>query len=198
MKFSEDTILHACPLILRWTLSALVEVSLKKALKVELKDFTGLIDPEETSDLDLELLSELDNPNIDNVIEIVNLIHNSIHIFLIINNITEEDCEDNEEAFELAEDFYHLFYIISDEFNGTENGNIEISWGVLNTLCLLYELGNLIIDKEYDLDEENSGDFMKTYVSICNDRDLLYRGSDHKNLSVINELYKEVEQRFML
>ena len=164
---AEDLIRRSSVYILRFCIQRLVAVAMEEAVVIgPLQDLEGLVDLDNMSDLDLELLDALEVPKFDLIVKSVVEIHEHIGKYKNLYVINEQECLADPKVLKFVEDFVDLFSYSDTKSFAPSN----TAYAYLNVLGVIHELIWLSCEAAYDFDNECAFyDFIDLYAELEGD-----------------------------
>ena len=193
---AEDLIRRSSVYILRFCIQRLVAVAMEEAVVIgPLQDLEGLVDLDNISDLDLELLDALEVPKFDLIVKSVVEIHEHIGKYKNLYVINEQECLADPKVLKFVEDFVDPFSYSDTKTFAPSN----TAYAYLNVLGVIHELIWLSCEAAYDFDNECAFyDFIDLYAELEGDYPL---PSDaqmdvriwHSLFLVVEQMYQDVQ-----
>ena len=164
---AEDLIRRSSVYILRFCIQRLVAVAMEEAVVIgPLQDLEGLVDLDNISDLDLELLDALEVPKFDLIVKSVVEIHEHIGKYKNLYVINEQECLADPKVLKFVEDFVDPFSYSDTKSFAPSN----TAYAYLNVLGVIHELIWLSCEAAYDFDNECAFyDFIDLYAELEGD-----------------------------
>ena len=187
---AEDLIRRSSVYILRFCIQRLVAVAMEEAVVIgPLQDLEGLVDLDNMSDLDLELLDALEVPKFDLIVKSVVEIHEHIGKYKNLYMVNEEECLADPKVFKFVEDFVDPFaYSDTDGFAPSNT-----AYAYLNILGVIHELICFSSEAAYDFDNDCAFyDFLDVYEELEGDYPLPLDAQT--NVRIWHSLFLVVEQ----
>ena len=190
---SEQMIKRSSAMILRFALTSLIEIAMIEALaKGRYSDLVGLIDTNNTSDLDILLLQELEEPKFNLILDTVFMIHECIKKYLMIVNLDDDDIDNDPEVYEFSNQFFCPFYSLEQK----EYDFWHTHWVYLNVLGVIDAVIHLNLENACDLDNQDAFcDFNDRYIhGVCENYAEIT--SSDVAVGLWYELFVDVEEKY--